>query len=115
MVMFLLGNFTISNLYVAAGLDHDLINIYRSELNHKKVKGIFWHPNYFKTQYKRVNYDVALIEVFEFEFSKRTKIYPACLYFDKITSFGDKDLTIAGYGLSTSNIFNSLGKVLEIN
>lgn len=88
------------DIYIAAGLDHDLYNIYDSKNNDKKALRYYPHPEYDSVAKTR-KYDIGLVEIdSNFEFNEETKIYPACLYFEKVKIFNDK-LMLAGYGWST--------------
>ena len=71
-----------SDLYVTAGLDHQLLTTLKSEKNLRKAKRLLVHPTWQTIDENKVpvmSYldDIALVELEKpFEFSEETNIMP---------------------------------------
>lgn len=82
-----------TNLYVAAGLDHNFLNQIKSADNHIMIEKIVPHPKY------NVDLSIAILNG-SFEFNENTGIKPGCLIdFEKRDFVGER-LIACGPGIT---------------
>ena len=78
---FIKGNESLSNLFVAAGLDHNLLDIYASESNYRKVKRYFLSGGNRRNSRTVTNGQIALLELeLQFKFGDDTGKLFSCIF-----------------------------------